>query len=821
MIKTFFVLWMVAVLGLSACTPRPAPTAALEIPTQTLEQPTATTVAPTRTLASPTPIQLPATPTPAPQGRTLLVTSAADSGRGTLIQALLDAQNGDTITFDPSVFPPDAPVTIFIASELPHIRQGNLTIDASNAGVILDGRDAGGDWLAGLQIVESDANTIRGLQISNFSGPGIAISGDAQYNTIGGDRSIGAGPFGQGNLLSNNNFGIVLSTKGTSLNTITGNLIGTDAKGAETLGNNTGVWITEGAHDNTIGPGNVITQNNGSGIGIDDPETVRNTITRNSIHDNGEPGIYLREGGNKELIAPLIYNFDLTEGFVTGLSCANCAVEIFSDGSDEGAIYEGQIAADGKGTFTFMKGAPLAGASLTATATDPDGNTSEFSPPTQGASQNLSLQVDNLLPIFPLQTKPSNELSDNRIRMDFYSSFMKNDLPNLDREAEKIIASGIKHIQTSLTETEPPISWDFSENDIPPEYDRFIDVLIENGITVNYMLHFWDKAGHPGGEGLTRPRFTTDEQIQYFAEYVRFIVSHFKGRIDYYTIWSEPDYCGDDQIKCVMPQEYIEMARQVIPVIRQEDPQAKIVSAPYVLFWGRDQLFTVLSSDVAKQFDVISWHPIFHVLPGSEIYGNYYYEYPTIIQEIKQTASAHGFQGEYWGMSLGWCSKDLPDSCAQLWAREALETDLLAAKYFARGMVMELGMDVGVGLGGDWYNKPWSYPTIRNLNTVMAGNKLLDIAVEIESDVTHLTSYGFSLPNGDRLFAVWNDNVAVDYDSGIPSTITFPATSAQKVIGIDVLHGFEQELIIEMEGGNLVIRDFLIKDYPIILRLID
>lgn len=68
---------------------------------------------------------------------------------------------------------------------------------------------------------------------------------------------------------------------------------------------------------------------------------------------------------------------------------------------------------------------------------------------------------------------------------------------------------------------------------------------------------------------------------------------------------------------------------------------------------------------------------------------------------------------------------------------------------------------------------------------------------------------------------MWNDNVAVDYDPGVPSMLTFPNTSAQKVIGIDVLHGFEQELIIENENGNLVIRNLFIKDYPIILRLVD
>jgi hypothetical protein len=68
---------------------------------------------------------------------------------------------------------------------------------------------------------------------------------------------------------------------------------------------------------------------------------------------------------------------------------------------------------------------------------------------------------------------------------------------------------------------------------------------------------------------------------------------------------------------------------------------------------------------------------------------------------------------------------------------------------------------------------------------------------------------------------VWTDGVAVDDDPGVPATITFPGTSAEQVIGIDVLHGFEQGLIIEMENGNLVIRELLVKDYPIILRLID
>ena len=49
--------------------------------------------------------------------------------------------------------------------------------------------------------------------------------------------------------------------------------------------------------------------------------------------------------------------------------------------------------------------------------------------------------------------------------------------------------------------------------------------------------------------------------------------------------------------------------------------------------------------------------------------------------------------------------------------------------------------------------------------------------------------------------------------------LTFPGLSASKVTGIDVLDGFEQELIAETGNGGLVIRDLLVKDYPIFVRL--
>jgi hypothetical protein len=58
----------------------------------------------------------------------------------------------------------------------------------------------------------------------------------------------------------------------TTGNVIAGNLIGTNASGAAGLSNaEDGIDIWQGAHDNTVGPGNVISGNGGDGIllGVD------------------------------------------------------------------------------------------------------------------------------------------------------------------------------------------------------------------------------------------------------------------------------------------------------------------------------------------------------------------------------------------------------------------------------------------------------------------------------------------------------------------------------------------------------------------------
>ena len=773
-----FVIFLIIVIITIACTPPSTAPPSLSVPTDT-----------------PTPISL-------SQGRFITVNSTSDSGPGTFRQALLNAQPNDTITFDPRIFSPDAPVTIYITSELPHIHTSRLTIDASNAGVILDGDQVPGGWVAGLQIVSAEGVTVRGLQFTHFHN-GIAISGTATYNLIGGDRSLGVGPTGQGNMFINNVNGIDLSTNGTFHNTITGNLVGTNAEGKEPLGNlGDGIVVWEGAHDNIIGPDNVIAFNGGAGVVVRHAESVSNTITQNSIHSNYLQDISLMGGGNAYLVPPLIISYDLDDGTVTGLTCPNCIVEFYSDQGDAGEIFEGLTTAGESGEFTF-KGDAFSGPNLTATSTDDNVNTSQFSRPTWGPAGEQLLQLGNGFPITQLFPKPSSELSDNRIGAQLTQ------LAYGDQSDLWVYPIGVKRARVTITGIEPElVDWSKPEFSIDSSYDDFISRLTDNGIRITYTLMFWDKETYPNGEGAPCARFKTQEEIDRWLDYVRFTVTHFQEQIQYYEIWNEPDirkYCP----KWIEVEDYINLVMQTVPVIKDVYPEAKVVvGAISNTRFEQDYLFQLLESEIMPLVDGISWHPMYSPSPEYEIYEEYYYTYPDFVERIKDMARAHGFRGEFQADEIGWAT--IGHSVAdQPWEY----TPTAAEKYWGRGIIQNLGLDVNVGLGEN-------NAVAQKLCTVMAGATPVDLAVDVKNSDPTTLSYAFSLDEGGYLIGLWTNGIAAEYDPGVESTVTVQGVLADRVVAVDSLYGFEQELNFETQNGNLVIRNLLVKDYPTIIKVI-
>ncbi len=287
---------------------------------------------------------------PASRASTCIVTGTADSGLGSLRHCLTNAASGTHVTFDTLVFPPTDPVTIAVLSELPPLGNGNITIDASNAGVILDG-SAAPMGTPGLK-VDSDGNVIQGLQIVNFPGDGIFLR-VGKDNRIGGSRLIGNGPLGQGNLLSANlGSGISIHGRDTMSNTVSGNLIGTDVRGTAARGNEQGAGISLAGwcSRNVIGgtaPGerNIVSGNLTGGIGLYD-HAHDNLVIGNYVGTDISGSFDLGNGGHGIGIEVGAYH-NRIEG---NLSSGNARAGLLADGGDYNTFVGNKVGTDAGGT---------------------------------------------------------------------------------------------------------------------------------------------------------------------------------------------------------------------------------------------------------------------------------------------------------------------------------------------------------------------------------------------------------------------------------------------------------------------------------------
>jgi len=426
------------------------------------------------------------------------------------------------------------------------------------------------------------------------------------------------------------------------------------------------------------------------------------------------------------------------------------------------------------------------------------------------------LQLENNLPQTRLSPRPSQELPDNHIGAWFEDYGRYYDTGFVYRNGFKRIRIG------ALFGGDADWSPIVNMESIPTEVNTVISEYADNGVEIVLNLQVGSGVIHPLDFNTS---FQSEEDITHYKDFVSFVVSHFKGRIHYYEILNETGY--------ITVETYAHLIRQVVPVIRGIDPDAKIIIGA---MWGRweydypgygeyarsslaiDYFNELLVSGVVDMVDGISWHPFYDNIPSDPYYQNY----PQMVQGIKDLAVSQGFTGEYFADEILWTTQ------GEVHAENGPPVNqLIAAKYYTRAITEHRGLGVNVTIN-TFFIEPergWirgdALRPIRNLNDTLAGAEPTDITLSLETNEdANVRHYAFVLPNGDRLVALWTNDEAVEDDPGVSATLTIPGSSAQKVIGVDVFNGFEQELITEAENGDLVIRNLLVKDYPIILRFV-
>ena len=311
--------------------------------------------------------------------------------------------------------------TALVGGTVPEARN-IISANAGNGNVSLGSNSIGDAATVQGNYIGTDVTGTRALSnLTNNVYPGISISG---INNIVGGTVAGAR-----NVISGNGIGIQvggLTTSTSPGNIIQGNFIGLNALGTGPLPNTFQGILLNDAKNNTIGgtqpeAANKIAFNGAAGVHV--YQNNGNAIRGNSIFSNGGLGIDLGADfltgptGNDPLDsdhgANLLQNFPVLtsvlstnntttiQGSLTSTANTTFQIDFYSNaaldpsGYGEGAVLLGTTAVTTNGAnnapinVTFPVGL-AAGRVVTATATDPNGNTSEFS---QGDATNASGSV--------------------------------------------------------------------------------------------------------------------------------------------------------------------------------------------------------------------------------------------------------------------------------------------------------------------------------------------------------------------------------------------------------------------------------------------
>lgn len=205
-----------------------------------------------------------------------------------------------------------------------------------------------------------------------------------------------------------------------------------------------------------------------------------------------------------------------------------------------------------------------------------------------------------------IKHKSAAEIADSRLSVGF--ECLDRDMFEPEKVYDKLAEIGIKwaRCQTGWSKTEKQKGvYDFAW------LDSVVDNLIKRGIKPWFNVGFGNpiymgEMKNPTGVGYV-PLYFGDECLQAWKNYIDALSKHFKGRVQYFEIWNEPDINHFWQPKKADAGGYAKLVETTGSIIRKNIPDAKIgavVSGTFVEY--ASEYFRIGGG---KYIDFFSIHP--------------------------------------------------------------------------------------------------------------------------------------------------------------------------------------------------------------------
>jgi polysaccharide biosynthesis protein PslG len=398
----------------------------------------------------------------------------------------------------------------------------------------------------------------------------------------------------------------------------------------------------------------------------------------------------------------------------------------------------------------------------------------------------------------------------------------------------RIFDAGISFIRIGQYENSSDYtSWDWVERkpgqySIAAEAEDAIDSLVENGVKIEIQLLYGNplytspagrlpEAIKPAPGGFHNPDRSlysvfwppkTPKQIQAFLNYAGWMVKHFRGRVQYYEIWNEPNI--DYWNPAPSPEEYGRLFKAVVPTIRAADPNAKIIFGGLA---GADRDFAKRALDActcAGSIDVFAYH----------IYPNYGHNLNPEAMDDRQHANESPKALREMVRSYPGIRKDLVfwnDEFNSIPSWEGSD-ESVQAKYIPRGLIADraagvrsfvwlivgatdgnesddFGMLHGLMLRAEDFTARPVFGALQNTATLFSDTNP-DPSIQIREDGSRSSSaavvgYGFRSSENNAIIGYWLPVLSKAGDRSRAAKVTLQITNSgiQNPVLVDVTSG--------------------------------
>ena len=195
-----------------------------------------------------------------------------------------------------------------------------------------------------------------------------------------------------------------------------------------------------------------------------------------------------------------------------------------------------------------------------------------------------------------------------------------------------------------------------------------------------------------GYNAKPKDRAFTDSEITDWISFVKDEVKANKNYIYFWEIWNEP---GIDMFRYGSPEEYVALLKRTAQIIKQENPNAKIIVTLNAEFGGKSNDFSdkVLTLGGGDYFDILSFHPYS---------GNPYIREEVIKAALPQEKQLLAKYGNRWQLFISEIGQPTSEVSEQEQARlgkivyqEAIKQNIPLTWFFYSDQRMPDGASIG------------------------------------------------------------------------------------------------------------------------------